>query len=305
METGHLVRFASQQYPFLVEATPCLDLDCSCSIVTLKLVEVVPPVSAPRDRLTFTLRVCLRTWSEQDPPPRSLEVESLAREFLARFPTERIKELAREFEQSRAIKRRLESFSLTGSRDALVTYSNLVDEGGGVREGVTQYSFFFVFEGREFLVEDHYCANPECDCQNVHLEFWERVYQLYPKRGINIRQCLMATFTLKGVLDEIRFSEESDSTTKYLLLAWMRRCSVYFAEYRRRYDQIKAVGKRSFPSLSNSKPRVPIVANKSAAAKNRRLRVDSERKTRRNDPCPCGSGLKFKRCCARRGIPTD
>ncbi|MFN2110965.1 MAG: SEC-C metal-binding domain-containing protein [Anaerolineae bacterium] len=21
---------------------------------------------------------------------------------------------------------------------------------------------------------------------------------------------------------------------------------------------------------------------------------------RRNDPCPCGSGRKFKRCCARR-----
>ena len=75
MDTGHVVRFASQEYPYLVEATPCPDLDCPCSIVTLNLVEVVPPVSAPRDRLSFALRVCLRTWVEQDPPPRSLEVE--------------------------------------------------------------------------------------------------------------------------------------------------------------------------------------------------------------------------------------
>ena len=29
METGHVVRFASQEHPFLVEATPCLDPDCS------------------------------------------------------------------------------------------------------------------------------------------------------------------------------------------------------------------------------------------------------------------------------------
>ena len=83
METGHVVYFASQKHPFLVEATPCLELDCSCSIVTLALSELVPPGSPPRDRLKFSLRVCLRTWVEHDPPPRSLEVESLVREFLA------------------------------------------------------------------------------------------------------------------------------------------------------------------------------------------------------------------------------
>jgi uncharacterized protein YecA (UPF0149 family) len=27
---------------------------------------------------------------------------------------------------------------------------------------------------------------------------------------------------------------------------------------------------------------------------------DSPRVARRNDPCPCGSGLKFKRCCAQK-----
>jgi len=208
METGHLVRFASQKHPFLVEATPCLDLDGSCSIVTLKLLEVVPPGSAPRDRLTFTLRVCLRTWLEHDPPPRSLEVELRVREFLARFPSERIEELADEFEQARAVERRLKSLSLPGARDELVTYSSVIDEEGGVREGVTEYCFFFVFEGREFLVEDHYGANPECGCQQVHLEFWERAHDFHPKHRINIQQRLMAPFTLTGELTETRFSEE-------------------------------------------------------------------------------------------------
>jgi hypothetical protein len=302
METGHVVRFASQQYPFLVESTPCLDLDCSCSIVTLHFSEVVPPVSAPRDRLTFTLRVCLKTWLEEDPPPRSLEVESLAREFLARFPDERIHELIEAFERARQSERRLKSLSLSGSRDELVTYSHVIDERGGVREGVTEHSFFFVFEGREFLVEDHYCANPECDCGKVHLEFWERVQEFYPQSRINIRQRLMATFTLAGQLTETRFREDSASTTKHLLRAWVRRCSEHFVEYRRRYELVKAVGARSFPV--EAKPAASIIAPKTRTAW-RPLPLDSPRRVRRNDPCPCGSGLKFKRCCARRPAVID
>ena len=303
METGHVVSLCLRKISLLVEATPCLDLDCPCSIVTLHLVEVVPPASAPCDRLTFTLRVCLISWVEQDPPPRSLEVEQLACEFLARFPRQRIQELADAFAQARAIKLRLKSLSLPGARDELVTYSNVVDEQGGVREGVTEYCFFFVFEGREFLVEDHYCANPECDCQNVHLEFWERVHRFSPKHRIDLRQQLMARFTLTGELTETRFSQESASTTKYMLQAWLRRCRVSFHEYRRRYEQIKAVGKRSFPPLP--KPSAGVVIDKQSRLAERTLRVDSKPQVRRNDPCPCGSGLKFKRCCERRANTTD
>mgnify|MGYP001077549436 CR=1 FL=1 len=298
METGHVVRFASQKYPFLVEATPCLDLDCPCTIVTLNFTEVVPPEFTFRDRLTFTLRVCLQTWIEHDPPPRSLEVESLVREFLARFPSERIQELGEEFQQARNIKNRLKTLSLSGPRHEMVTYSSVIDDRGGVREGITEHSFFFVFEGREFLVEDHYCPNPECDCRQVHLEFWERVHEIYPKRRITIRQRLKATFTLTGKLEEMRFSEESASTTKHLLQAWIRRCSSYFPECARRYEIIKAVGARSFPS--KPKPRPIKATDKDVLPDKIALRVDPKQPVRRNDPCPCGSGLKYKRCCARR-----
>jgi hypothetical protein len=312
MDVGRIVHFASQQYPFLVETTPCLDLACCCSIATLTLSELVPAGSPPKDRLTFTLRVCLKTWTECDPPPRSLEVESLVREFLARFPTARIQELVEGFQRARAIEQRLKSFSLSGSRDELVTYSSVIDERGGVREGATEHSYFFVFEGREFLVEDHYCANPECDCQEVHLEFWERVHEIYPQRGITIRQRLMATFTLAGQLKETRFSQESASTTKHLLLAWLRRCSVHFRECRRRYEVIKAVGSRSFPALPASalpqrlQPQLLRIDRRPASPSTRRVTEDpSPQRVGRNDPCPCGSGLKFKRCCARRSAVAD
>ncbi len=295
METGHVIRFAKQKNPFLVEAEPCPDLDCSCSTIKLTFSELVPPVSAPCERLTFTLRVCLT--------PRSLEVESLVHEFLARFPSERIQELADQFERTRASERRVKSLLLSGSRDELVTFSSVVDERGGVREGSTDRAYFFMFEGREFVVEDHYCANPECDCKLVHLEFWERVYEVYPKRSIRIRQQIMATFTLAGKLKEIRFSEESSCTTEHLLRAWLRRCRDHFPECRRRYEIIKAIGARSFPRVS--KPQSIVVSEKSSRPGKRTLPKDSQQAVRRNDPCPCGSGLKFKRCCARRTAVMD
>jgi uncharacterized protein len=31
-----------------------------------------------------------------------------------------------------------------------------------------------------------------------------------------------------------------------------------------------------------------------------RAREERENKTGRNDPCPCGSGLKYKKCCLQK-----
>jgi hypothetical protein len=179
----------------------------------------------------------------------------------------------------------------------------VIDERGGVREGVTEHCFFVVFEGREFLVEDHYCANPECDCRQVHLEFWERVHTLRPTPRINLDRRLTATFTLAGEWVETRSSEESASTTKYLLRAWTGRCHHYFHQYHRRYEQIKEVGRRSFPPAPE--PRAREGSTQETLPLERTTRIDSKRRVRRNDPCPCGSGLKFKRCCARRGADAD
>ena len=117
---------------------------------------------------------------------------------LARFPNHRIEELGQEFQEARTIKGRLMSLSLSGSPEELVAYSSVIREKGGVREGFSDESFFFVFEGREFLIEDHYCANPPCDCQDVHLEFWERVHEFLPERRVKIEQRLMVTWALKA-----------------------------------------------------------------------------------------------------------
>ncbi len=312
MEVGHLIDFSSQKYPFVIEAEPCLDLDCCCWLMGLTLREV-DLSGPPRDRLKFTLRVCLKTWTEDCPPPRSLEVETLAREFMIRFPVERREELREAFQRRRARARRLRSAVLDGPRTKLVTYSEIAEEEE-LRQGVDRHAFFFVFEGREFFVEDQYCGNPECDCRQVHLEFWERVYEFTPQPRITVKQRLLATVSLEGEVTEIRSREEPAATTKYLLAAWCRRCSDQLAVYRQRYEQIKTIGARSFPAVEKSPPEKKLRTDRAQAlpssppSRSRMtvplsagVTVQSDRpRVGRNDPCPCGSGLKFKRCCARR-----
>ena len=58
------------------------------------------------------------------------------------------------------MKQRLASMTLSGPPGELVPYSEVIDAGPGIRGGHTDENYFFVFEGREFFIEDHYCANP-------------------------------------------------------------------------------------------------------------------------------------------------
>ena len=42
----------------------------------------------------------------------------------------------------------------------------------------------------------------------------------------------------------------------------------------------------------------PTIANRDGIVKNKTV-VNKEKKVGRNDPCPCGSGKKYKKCCGR------
>ena len=120
------------------------------------------------------------------------------------------------------------------------------------------------------------------------------------KRSIN--QLLRVNYALDGSRNKIDFSNDSASTTEYLLQAWEHRGDCHFSEFRRRYDLIKSIGSRSFSSLaeSSSSPQVqPVVTPPTRIDPPQKITASIPR-VRRNDPCPCGSGRKYKRCCATR-----
>ena len=56
----------------------------------------------------------------------------------------------------------------------------------------------------------------------------------------------------------------------------------------------KLTGKKA-ADIPKATPSVPLAPRQSLA-----LKSESKQRVRRNDPCPCGSGKKFKNCCLRR-----
>ena len=301
MEVGNVVWFPSRRHPFVIQTVPCLDLDCPCSNARLTLTEVRLQGPALAEPLSFELNVCLRHWQEHEPTERGPEVDRLALEFMATFPEEQIRGLAAQWNCQRAIQRRLAEYTIDDPASGeLVCYSDVIHEAGGVTQ-TGKGSYFFVHQGRSFLLEDYYCPNPQCDCQRVHVEFWKRGHR-EPEHRIAVEQFLRAALTLNGQLDDREFSREPESWARRLVEAWRAESGHQFEEFRRRYQQVKTIGKRTFRPRPRSARLVDPAHEPLREPASKNSPPSSSVRAGRNDPCPCGSGLKFKRCCARRQV---
>lgn len=293
MKVGKIVWLSSHPNPFVVSPAHCLEPECACTDVWLQLAEIDLEGRALPQPLSFEVRVCLRHWIERERPSRPPRIEALVRELLAEFPTEWIQELIDIRRERQAAEKRLAEHRFTSPRGELVCYSDVAYAEGGLAKGGGKYGFFFSHAGRDYLIEDHYCPTPDCDCRRVHVEFWQRTESEQPRR-IDVRQRLMAAFTLDGELEEVRFTEEDERTTAELLRAWSVHAAGLRDEFEQRYRQIKVIGGRSFPPPTEPAPVARREAVRRPAASRRKAAVG------RNAPCPCGSGRKFKHCCARQ-----
>jgi hypothetical protein len=297
MELGSLVWFSSRKHPFAVRERHCLDLCCDCTDAWLTFTEVDLSGNGLPVPLSFEVRINLRDGRERRGPPRTAEVESLVREFLVRFPDERFEELVCRREEQRTARQRLETYPVErAERGTLLCYSDVIHESGGVSKNGRRFSFFFHHEGRDYLLEDYYCPTPNCDCRQVHLQFWERIESAGRSPRVDLRQQVLALFQLDGKFDRLEFSAEDPQAAEQLCRAWRDQFGEQFAEFGRRYQQIKSLGQRRLGSPSPIPAAVPgrvqpQVGPQSLPSVGRRVG--------RNEPCPCGSGQKFKRCCGR------
>ena len=66
-------------------------------------------------------------------------------------------------------------------------------------------------------------------------------------RRFGVTQQLMGSFTFDGQVREVRFSEEDSKATGNVLAAWGEQCGDLQEELESRYQQIKAIGRRSLP----------------------------------------------------------
>ncbi|HUT93114.1 MAG TPA: SEC-C metal-binding domain-containing protein [Thermoguttaceae bacterium] len=303
MELENLVRFSSHRRPFLVSDDYCDNPDCECTDVFLKFTELGEdgkPLAAP---LSFRMRVDLETWEEQEPPARPPRIAEFAKEFLESFPEERRSELRAHYERHKRVTRRLAEYRIKPEEveeGTLISYSDVVSETGGISGGGSSCSYRFTHHEREYLVEDLYCSNPDCRCREVHLLFLEYV----PDRdgtagGDTIRDRFMAKVSLDGRREVEKGRACSLDEATEILAAWWERFDGDLAVLKSRYKTIKEIGRRSLPrrkakAVGGEEPVRPVLPVGYRADPSH-----PKRSTGRNDPCPCGSGKKYKKCCGR------
>jgi hypothetical protein len=137
----------------------------------------------------------------------------------------------------------------------------------------------FEVEGQRYEALDHYCLILDCDCEEVRIHFYvlgdddevgELVGRVWVRAGCGE---IVRTDNVPGL----------HGTVERLAAAYTSRHDL--SELGRRWVEMKRLG-----------PKVE-------ALRTQQLRPEPvRRETRigRNDPCPCGSGRKYKKCCLGR-----
>jgi hypothetical protein len=158
----------------------------------------------------------------------------------------------------------------------------LMDEGSrfGYSEifaGPQPEKFVFEYEGRTWIAHDHYCMNPDCRCSETLVSFIE--YIEGKQKG---DESFAVTISLKdSSFHAIEKAGASNPPSS---------CEAVVVRF------IEGVGKG-----------LELLNTRDARMKERGRELrEAERETSRslaspgrNDPCPCGSGKKYKKCCGR------
>jgi hypothetical protein len=156
---------------------------------------------------------------------------------------------------------------------------------------ITWYGFETIHKDKRILIDDYYCLNPKCRCKDVELIF----LMIKTKRGANTLECLFTTnMSLKtGRLQHPKTVNCSLSYANAILAAWKTEMdSTVLKHMKWRHKTMRISAKRAL--LKNHRKQMPVPVPSIESMNDSR-----ENRIKRNDPCPCGSGKKYKKCCLK------
>lgn len=143
----------------------------------------------------------------------------------------------------------------------------------------TPNQFQFQHMGTQYLVDDQYCIDPACTCNEAVLTY----VSLTHDDGVNSHRFVLRLSLATGTYTVEQANGYSTEEMRQIHNAYMAHIHRNLGLFRRRYAKMKAYGRTQIPAASKPARRsAPIVKSS---------------KIGRNDPCPCGSGKKFKKCC--------
>ncbi|MGE3165847.1 MAG: SEC-C metal-binding domain-containing protein [Planctomycetota bacterium] len=159
------------------------------------------------------------------------------------------------------------------------------------RETIDYYSVFpfamaasVDFESKSLIVIEHYCGLIGCACTEV------RVGLVDTATG-DVMLSLCADYEARRWFDTQHdpISREANQ----VVAAVEAQVPEFFEEAARRHEVIRRIYRASRQRHYSG----PVAAQPSASANGMRVAAKPGRAPGRNDPCSCGSGKKFKKCC--------
>jgi hypothetical protein len=138
-------------------------------------------------------------------------------------------------------------------------------------------NFLVGYGGAIFWANDMYCINPGCPCQTVMITF----RQVHGKSSIEAEDIGTVAINLGKWRVEGIDPKQGDPKRLRSLWELLNTTPDFRLTLRERRRDLRAIG-REIVRMGQREEREKTVPNQ---------------KTGRNDPCPCGSGKKYKKCC--------
>ncbi len=290
-DDAHVISFPSYKNPFLVYRQICTNPACSNNHLNFSFVEVDHKLKPVVNPLSFSIHLDLETGEEIRPPERPERINQFVEEFLNALTEEMRGDFLSEIRSIKSDQKRLDEYRFD-KRDVLdgvlVPYTAIVSEKGSIAHGGREASFGLLHKGHEYLIEDFYCSDPDCQCKKAHLQFFKKINEVSGK--LTIIDCFMAEMSFeKGKMQVSQLFKSSKQEAEEVIREWKVRNPDILGLLKSRYKKVKEIGKRSLEGKGFFKIPEPIEPIVKPSIK--------KKKIGRNEPCPCGSGKKYKKCC--------
>ena len=260
---------------YLAYTNVCQNPVCQCNIVLIKFVPVNDIKSGNKQAISY--EVSLEVASKSMAPDTKGKInENFANSLIKDFSKEdwsslyqyyfSIKVVASEAADLTTVDA---AFPLEGIEyeSQLVNYNQIIPYSRPVTLSL---------ENNHFLVDDMYCVKPDCHCNEAHLIFIP--YDSSGQIDAGNHEEIYIILNLKTKRWEVKEMGQVLINTNALMKSFFEQKDIVEL-YKTRYETLR---------LLYLKHRSKINQNNI---------VRSSDKVGRNEPCPCGSGKKYKKCC--------
>ncbi len=251
----------------------CTNPDCRCAVATLEFIEIGENHSHKGKLFSFKLDT--QTWevSKVKTVNPNIDVKTLIQEFTDGLGTSLKETYSKRAKEAK-----------TYVKGHIVNWFDDLDEADGscfcyseVYVERDSKKFSFEYMGTKYFVADKYCTSPECKCNVAVLAF----LNIIPGRETPNNQFVLRLSLITGE-HEVDYKDNIEKEDiKLIFNTYMEHIHNDLGLLRSRYANMREFGKKR--ALRKKEKQNAQIASSS--------------KVGRNDPCPCGSGKKYKKCC--------